>query len=44
MCNTVFLGFGPTDDMTEALTEQDIVNDLEVYAIKTNKIEGDDLE
>ncbi|XP_031559285.1 NADP-dependent oxidoreductase domain-containing protein 1-like [Actinia tenebrosa] len=44
MCNTVFLGFGPIDDMTEALTEQDIVNDLEAYAIKTNRIEADDVE
>jgi hypothetical protein len=37
----VFLGFGPTDDMTAALTEQDVNIDREMFTLKTASPEPD---
>ncbi|KAK3701858.1 hypothetical protein QZH41_019585 [Actinostola sp. cb2023] len=38
MCNTVFLGFGPTDDMSESITLQDIEVDTHWYTLHKGEV------
>lgn len=37
MCNTVFLGYGPSDDMSQSLTVKDIAVDEHLYTLHCSR-------